>query len=110
MRLSRYFLRRRWDEERADEIKAHLAHEIDDNLERGMTAEEARRHAYIRLGNPTRIREQIWTMNSFSGLGRSCARSALCLQATGAEPLVHAHRNPDAWSRDWIDRCNLRRA
>ena len=34
MRLSRYFLRRRWDEERADEIKAHLAHEIDDNLER----------------------------------------------------------------------------
>jgi predicted permease len=68
MRLSRYFLRRRWDEERADEIKAHLAHEIDDNLERGMTAEEARRHAYIRLGNPTKIREQIWTMNSFSGL------------------------------------------
>ena len=68
MRLRRYFLRRRWDEERLDEIEAHLAHEIDDNLERGMTAEEARRLAYIRLGNSTRIREQIWTMNSFPGL------------------------------------------
>jgi hypothetical protein len=33
-----------------------------------MTAEEERRHAYIRLGNPTKIRKQIWTMNSFSGL------------------------------------------
>jgi hypothetical protein len=43
-------------------------HEIDDHLERGMTAEEERRHAYIRLGNPTKIRKQIWTMNSFSGL------------------------------------------
>jgi hypothetical protein len=68
MGLSRYFRRRFWDEERAAELESHLAHEIEDNLGHGMTAEEARRCAYARLGKPSRIREEIWTMNNFSGL------------------------------------------
>ena len=71
--LRRYFRRKSWDEERARELEAHLAHEIDDNRARGMTPEEARRRAYIRLGNPTLIREEIWEMNSFvsiENLGR----------------------------------------
>jgi len=68
MRLIRYFHRRRWDEERAREIEAHLAHEIDNNLERGMSPQEAQRRAYLRLGSPTRIREQIWMLNSFPGI------------------------------------------
>jgi len=65
MSLRRYFRRKSWDEERARELEAHLAHEIDDNRARGMSPEEARRKAYIRLGNPTLIREEIWKMNSF---------------------------------------------
>ncbi|MGB7134913.1 MAG: ABC transporter permease [Acidobacteriaceae bacterium] len=64
MSLRRFLHRRQWDEERARELDAHLAHEIDDNLSRGMPAEAARRRAYIRLGNPTQIREEIWKMNS----------------------------------------------
>lgn len=64
MSLRRFLHRRQWDEERARELEAHLAHEIDDNLSRGMPAEAARRRAYIRLGNPTQIREEIWKMNS----------------------------------------------
>ena len=47
---------------RAD--RAHLAHEIDDNVARGMTAEEARASAYRKFGNPTSVREEIYTMNT----------------------------------------------
>jgi predicted permease len=64
MSLSRYLRRKAWDEERRRELEAHLAQEIDDNRARGMSAEEARRRAYLKLGNPTAIREEIWKMNS----------------------------------------------
>ncbi len=68
MGWTRFFKRRRWDAERAQELEAHLQHEVDDNVARGMTAEEARRQAHVRLGSTTRIREEIWTMNSFAWL------------------------------------------
>jgi predicted permease len=65
----RGLLRRRyWDNERAQEMEAHLAHEIEDNLGRGMSEEEARRRAYVRFGNPQKVRERIWQMNSFGWL------------------------------------------
>jgi putative ABC transport system permease protein len=66
MSLTRFFRRRRWDDERARELEAHLAHEIDDNIARGMTPGEARTAAHRKLGNPTRIREEIYTMNSIA--------------------------------------------
>lgn len=56
MGMSRYFRRKAWDEERARELEAHLAHEMDENRERGLSAEEVRRRAYVRLGNPRTIR------------------------------------------------------
>ncbi|MHB1960132.1 MAG: ABC transporter permease, partial [Acidobacteriaceae bacterium] len=65
MSLRRFFRRRQWDRERARELESHLAHEVDDNIARGMTPEEARRQAHIKFGNPTVIREEIWQMNSF---------------------------------------------
>src|SRR3954464_14002282 len=64
MGLTRYFRRRYWDEERARELNSYLAEEIADNLARGMPPGEARRAAYCKLGNATRIREEIYTMNS----------------------------------------------
>src|SRR5882672_1753578 len=45
-------------------LDAHLAHEMDDNLARGMTPDHARAAAHRKLGNATRIREEIYTMNS----------------------------------------------
>lgn len=66
MSLRRFFRRRQWDQERVRELESHLAHEIDDNLARGMTPEDARRQAYVKFGNPTVIREEIWQMNSFT--------------------------------------------
>jgi hypothetical protein len=68
MSLRRFFRRRQWDEERARELEAHLAIEIDDNLARGLAAQEARRRACLKLGNPTAIREEIWRMNSLVSL------------------------------------------
>jgi putative ABC transport system permease protein len=68
MSLRRYLHRREWDEERARELEGHLAQETSDNLARGMTAQEARRRAYMKLGNPTTIREEIWKMNSLVSL------------------------------------------
>ena len=73
MSLRRFLHRRQWDQERALEVEAHLAEEIDENRARGMTPQEARRRAYIKFGNPTLIREEIWQMNSFvliENLGR----------------------------------------
>ena len=64
MGLRRYWRRRAWDEERRCELEAHLAHEIDDNIVRGLSPQEARRKAYLKLGSPTAIREEIWKMNS----------------------------------------------
>jgi predicted permease len=64
MGWTRYFRRSRWDDERAKELQDYLAHEIDDNIARGMTPDEAARAAHRALGNPTLIREEIYEMNT----------------------------------------------
>src|SRR4029453_2096619 len=60
----RFFYRSRWDEVRKRELQDYLTHEIDDNVARGMTPEAAARAAHRKLGNPTRIREDIYDMNT----------------------------------------------
>ena len=64
MSWTRFFHRRRWDEERARELDAYLQIEIDDNIARGMTPEDARDAARKKLGNATQIREEIYRMNT----------------------------------------------
>jgi predicted permease len=68
MSLRKFFRRRQWDADRAQEFETHIQNEIDDNRARGMSAEEARRQAYLKFGNPTRLREEIWKMNSIAPL------------------------------------------
>ena len=61
----RRFLRRGWwDQERARELQAHIDIETDDNLARGMSPDQARQAAHRKLGNPVRIREEIYAMNT----------------------------------------------
>ena len=56
---ARAFMRRdRDDGEFAAELDEHLALLVEDNLRRGMSSEEARRAARLRLGNPAALREQ----------------------------------------------------
>jgi putative ABC transport system permease protein len=64
MSVRRFFLRSRWDDERRRELEAYLAIEIDENVARGMTPEDARFAARRKLGNATLVREEIYNMNS----------------------------------------------
>jgi putative ABC transport system permease protein len=66
MGVSRFFRRRHWDETRARELESYLDEETADNVARGMTPEEARAAARRKLGNVTRVREEIYEMNSLS--------------------------------------------
>jgi putative ABC transport system permease protein len=65
MTIRRFMHRRRKDEDLAEEIEAHLAHEQDQNAERGLSPQEARRQARLRFGNPHATRERVWRYRSF---------------------------------------------
>ena len=64
MSLLRFFRREQWDTERAAELESHLQIETDKNIAAGMSPADARTAAYRKLGNPARIRETIYEMNS----------------------------------------------
>src|SRR5689334_4663635 len=57
LRFGGLFNKRRKDRELDEEIESHLQMHIEDNLRLGMTAEEARRHAMIRLGGVESMKE-----------------------------------------------------
>jgi predicted permease len=59
------FLRRqRSDAEVQDELEVFLAEETADNVARGMSLDEARRQARVKLGNTQKVRESLWAQNS----------------------------------------------
>jgi predicted permease len=64
MRWLRFFQRRRWDDERAREMEAHLQHQIDDLVDRGVSPRDARAQALREFGNPALLREEIYDANS----------------------------------------------
>src|SRR5271154_1178722 len=68
MSWRKFFHRGRTDSELAQEIDLYLAEEIDENLARGMSPEEARRLAYLKFGNPQQVRERVRRQNTFSVL------------------------------------------
>jgi len=57
MRLFSVFHRARREREFAEELASHLAFHIEDNLRAGMSPEEARRQALIKLGGVTLAKE-----------------------------------------------------
>jgi len=57
LRLGGLFGKERWEHELAEEMESHLQMHIEDNLRAGMTAEEARRQALIKLGGVERTKE-----------------------------------------------------
>ena len=85
MRMSRLLHRRHQDAELAQELDAHLQHEIDDYISQRLSIEEATRGAHLNLGNTTRIREDIWKWNSLNlleGIVRDFAYAARTLART----------------------------
>ena len=75
MRWLRFFQRARWDDERAQEMSAHLQHQIDDLVERGLSPRDARAQALREFGNPALLREDIYEANSIP-IVESVARDA----------------------------------
>ena len=59
-----FFQRKRRDQDLASELESYLAHESDQNLANGMSAEAARHAALRKFGNPTQVREVVYEMNS----------------------------------------------
>src|SRR5262245_7567695 len=57
MRFCGLFNKQRKDRELAGELEAHLQMHIEDNLRAGMTAEEARRQALLKLGGMESTKE-----------------------------------------------------
>ena len=57
--------RKRMMEELDQDIRDHIERETEDNIERGMSAEEARYAALRKFGNVTRIKEATWEVWSF---------------------------------------------
>jgi predicted permease len=57
LRLGGLFHRRRRDSELADELESHLAMHVEDNVRAGMSPEEARRAALLKLGGVEQTKE-----------------------------------------------------
>jgi predicted permease len=66
MTMGRFLGRRRKDQDFAEEIESHLAHEEDANRGRGFLQDEGRRQARLRFGNPRTIREREWRYRSLA--------------------------------------------
>src|ERR1700730_2315787 len=58
LRVSAMFDRRRHDRELVEELNLHLESHIDDNVRAGMTPDEARREALLRLGGTQITKER----------------------------------------------------
>jgi len=68
MSWMKFFRRGRRDEEAAREIASYIAIETDDNIARGMPPQAAHDAAVRKFGNATRVREEIYWMNSIRPL------------------------------------------
>jgi len=83
--LKKFFSRRKRDVEFTREMEAHIDMEIDENLARGLSPEEAQRQAHLKFGSPRRIREEEWersTIGFFDDLWRDFRYSARTLWRT----------------------------
>ena len=75
----RWFGRRRDPLEGLDEeIRDHIEHEVEANLARGMSSDEARRKAHVAFGNVALVREDTRAVGSWAS---RCSRSSAWTKA-----------------------------
>src|SRR5215471_2697714 len=65
-RLQRFFRRTKLDLEWREELEAYLQLETEENIARGLPTREARYQAERKLGNRSRIQEEIYQMNTIA--------------------------------------------
>lgn len=64
MSFFKFLRRRQRDDDAAREIASYIAIETDENIARGMSPRAAHDAAVRKFGNPTRVREEIYWMNT----------------------------------------------
>ena len=102
MSWRRFLHRKQSDAELQDEIEAFLAEEAADNQARGMSPDEARRQAHLKLGNRQKVRESLWAQNSpqpFTAIGRDLKYA---LRTLSSHARLLDHRD---WSDGFVHRC-----
>jgi predicted permease len=91
MSWRRFFRRTRVDADLKEEMSAHLAAQIEENVARGHSPEEARRAGFLQFGNPQLVREALWRQNTPSwldSLARDLRYGARALRRTPGFALV----------------------
>ena len=88
MSMRRFMHRARKDDDLAAEIESHLEHQQDANRARGLDAEEARRQARLRFGNPRTTRERVWRYRSFPWIEDLKRDFAFALRSLKKTPVV----------------------
>jgi len=81
LRFSGLFRKRESDQEIADELASHVQMHIEDNLRRGMNAQEARREALMKLGGVAQTEESYRERR-----GVPIVETLLCLLYTSPSP------------------------
>ena len=64
MNWRRFLHRAQADSEQQQELESYIEITADEYIARGMGVDEARRAARLKLGNLTRIREEVYEMNT----------------------------------------------
>jgi predicted permease len=72
-RITNLFSRTSVDREIDDELEAHIALRVDDNIASGMSPAVARRDALLRFGNPIATRERVVAMDVALRLENICS-------------------------------------
>src|SRR6516225_2288762 len=86
MGIGKFFRRRQDDAVLEQELATHLDQEAEDNVARGMPQDEARRQAYLKLGSPRRVHEDLWEQNTL-GFTQNLLRALV-------SALRRRHRHP----------------
>jgi predicted permease len=68
MNWRRFFRRNDADTDQRNELESYLEHAVDEFIARGMDPESARSAAHRKLGNTTRVCEEVYDMNTISFL------------------------------------------
>lgn len=86
MSVRRFTGRTHKDEDFAEEIESHLAHEEDANRTRGLSPEDAHRQARVRFGNARTVREREWRYRSIPWIEDVWRDFRFALRALGKVP------------------------
>jgi predicted permease len=70
-RIANLFRRPRLDAEISEELRAHIAMRMDDNIAAGMSPEQARREAQVRFGNAVVLRENVAAVDATLALANT---------------------------------------